>query len=225
MEAAFKLEHLSFKYKKSSRAILSDITCEIPKGEITGIMGPSGAGKTTLIRLLNGVISLEDHKGAEGDIFLLGKKLRDMPKHHVFLNVGTVLQDPDTQIIFTNVEDELAFGMENYCIEPQLIERKITEIVGLLGIEALRHRDPNTLSGGEKQLVILAAILCLDVEIIILDECMSQVDQSGRKRILALIQKLQNQGKTILMIEHEIENLSLASSILYLSEGRLSCRS
>jgi len=225
VEAAFKLEHLTFKYKKNSKEILSDISCEIPKGQITGIMGPSGAGKTTLIKLLNGVICLNDHKGAQGDIFLLGKKVRDLPKEHIFLHVGTVLQDPDTQIIFTNVEDELAFGMENYCIEPQIIEQKISEMLTFLGIEALRHRDPNTLSGGEKQLVILAAILCLDVEIIILDECMSQVDQLGRKRIQEMIEKLYNHGKTIIMIEHEIENLSLAQSILYLNEGRLSCRS
>jgi energy-coupling factor transport system ATP-binding protein len=132
-----------------------------------------------------------------------------------------VYQDPDTQIIFSCVEDEMAFGPENLCISREDILKRIDHILELLDIQGLRYRNPNKLSGGEKQLVVLASILTLDVDIIILDEAMSQVDRQGKKRILKAIQRMKSAGKSIIMVEHTIENLSISDEILLLKEGKL----
>ena len=216
-----KLSSISFKYGINTDVLLDDINLTIKEGSITAIVGLSGVGKTTLIQILNGTIQHSTHKGISGDIMLYGMTFNELKKTEICKRVGTVFQDPDTQIIFSNVEDELAFGMENFCVEREEMLQRINKVLDLLGIEDLRDRNPNKLSGGEKQLVVLGAILCLNPDIIILDECMAQVDKKGKERILNVLKTLRIEGKTIIMIEHDYANLSVSDEIYELNSGKL----
>lgn len=212
---------LYFSYNEKEIPIINGINISLEKGKVIGIMGLSGSGKTTLIKILNGLIPKRIQGHFNGILLLKGKNFKTMTLQEISQKIGTVYQDPDTQILFSCVEDELAFGPENLCINRKDILKKIDYVLDLLAIEELRYRNPNKLSGGEKQLVVLASILTLDVDIIILDEAMSQIDAKGKQRIIEGIQRMKSAGKTIIMVEHTIENLSISDEILLLKEGKL----
>lgn len=129
-------------------------------------MGSSGSGKSTLLKIINGTI---DTSKLQGDY-----------RRPDNVRFGSVYQNLDNQIIFPNVLDELVFGMENLCFSKKQMDEKLLNVTQLLGIDHLLSEETRHLSGGEKQLVIMASILCLDVEVLILDECLSQVDQKGK---------------------------------------------
>jgi energy-coupling factor transport system ATP-binding protein len=214
-------KNLYFSYDEKKSPMINGINITLEKGSVIGILGLSGSGKTTLIKILNGLIPKRIQGSFKGKVMLKGKNFKTMTLQEISQNIGTVYQDPDTQIIFSCVEDEMAFGPENLCISREDILKRIDHILELLDIQGLRYRNPNKLSGGEKQLVVLASILTLDVDIIILDEAMSQVDRQGKKRILKAIQRMKSAGKSIIMVEHTIENLSISDEILLLKEGKL----
>jgi len=213
-----ELKNISFSYNKNKQ-ILTEANAEFSKGTINGIVGLSGSGKTTLIRLINGSLFKEHNYDYLGDIKVLSEDI----KTHKDLNrfIGTLYQDSDNQIIFTKVIDEVVFGMENYNKSIPYMNNKLKDVLDLLGIDYLRLRDPNQLSGGEKQLVILAAILTLDVEILILDECMTGVSISSRKKVLQVINELKAQGICIIMVEHDFENLINADVIYEIENKKL----
>lgn len=217
-----ELNNVSFEYN-SNKEILRDTSVSFDQGTINGIVGLSGSGKTTLIRLINGSLIKDHQYEYQGEVLLYNKELRK----HSDINryVGTVYQDPDNQIIFTRVIDEVVFGMENHNKDYSYIHDELLRVLDLLGISHLKLRDPNQLSGGEKQLVVLASILTLDVDVIILDECMTGVSQKSRLKVLEIVKKLRNQGKCILMIEHDFENLSFADSIYEISNYTLNLTS
>ncbi len=213
-----KLDSLSLAYNKK-RAILEDVSIGFKQGHITAIIGESGSGKSTLLKLINGSLGKEDVYKYEGNIYIDGKSLIEDSSYKK--KVGTVYQNPDNQIVFTNVEDELIFGMENYNMSKEEMDKKLDYVTKDLNIKHLLERNPHELSGGEKQLVILGAIMCLDVEILILDECMAQIDSEGKKLIKKTITNLKNEGKTIIMVEHEYENLDIADEIVLLQDMKL----
>jgi energy-coupling factor transporter ATP-binding protein EcfA2 len=216
---AIRLEALSFQYNRRKK-ILEDVNMQIESGQVVGIIGESGVGKTTLLRLMNGSFFHEYAHKIKGNIYIDSKQMQK--EEDFFQKVGTIYQNPDNQIIFSNVTDELAFGMENMYTHPSVMHEKIDEVLKLLDIEHLRHRNPNTLSGGEKQLVTVAAILCLDIDIVILDECMAQVDTKGKVLIKEAIRRMKAHQKTIVMVEHDFENLQCCDQIYQLREGVLS---
>lgn len=216
------IKNLYFNYSNTkTNAIIDSISFSVNNGQIVAIVGSSGVGKTTLIKMINGTIHPNDNKRIKGEIYIFGEEIKRLSKPQISKYMGTVFQDPDTQIIFSCVEDELAFGMENLCFPQKDMTKRIDDVLELLNIESLRYRNPNQLSGGEKQLVVIASILCLDVDIIILDEVLTQVDKKGKAKILKALEKLKNQGKTIIMIEHDYGNLFIADSVYRLEEGKL----
>lgn len=190
-------------------------------GQITGIVGLSGSGKSTLLRLINGSLKMEKWPGASGAVLIEGKDRKDWTFDDLVQKMGTVYQDPDCQILFSHVEDEWVFGMENYQLSSAEMDARMNEVCDLLQIHHLRHRDPNQLSGGEKQLVILASILCLEAEILVLDECMAQVDAKGRRLIFQALQRLKAAGKTLILVEHEEDNLQIADRIYRVRKQKL----
>lgn len=218
MSLAIELKHLTFQYNKH-KVILKDASLEVAKGALVGLIGDSGVGKTSVLRMINGSLVSEGRQKLSGRISLNGVLMEK--EEDFFRQTGTVYQNPDNQIIFSSVEDELAFGMENMCISPELMGDKITQALDLLGIKHLRKRNPNELSGGEKQLIILAAILCLDIDIIILDECMTQIDTAGRKLIIEAIKRMKGSGKTVLMVEHDYENLSIVDQVYRIENQKI----
>ena len=135
------------------------------------------------------------------------------------------MQDPDSQIIFPTVEDALAFGPENLCLPRQEIGERIDKTLALLGLTDLRLANPGQLSGGQKQLVALGGVLTLSPDIFVLDESLSQLDEAARPRIKSALLSLKQQGKTLIMIEHDKNNMDIADQIWYLNKGGLECLS
>jgi energy-coupling factor transport system ATP-binding protein len=135
--------------------------------------------------------------------------------------VGMVFQDPDTQLFSPTVEDEIAFGPENLCLNRSLIGKRIDECLEITGMSRYRLAHPEKLSGGEKQLIAIASVLALKPEIIIFDESLSQIDEIGKSRIKETILELRNRNKTIIMVEHDIDNLDIADRVLLMSGGKL----
>jgi len=212
---AIEIKNLCLYY--NDRAILEDVNCAIEMGSIVGITGLSGAGKTSLIRAINGNIKNDANVKVNGDILLFGNCAENTPSR----TVATVYQDPDTQIVFPNVLDEITFGMENYCFTRDEMDVNLKLITANLGIVHLLERNPNNLSGGEKQLVVLAAILCIQSKILLLDECISQVDEKGRRRVKQILLALKEQGITIVMIEHNYDNLEIVDEMYELKNTNL----
>lgn len=218
---AIETKNLFLKYRDSDPFIIKNINLKVKKGEIVGIVGLSGSGKSTLINILNGIIPKRISGILSGDIYINGENIAKKNINELATSIGTVFQNPDYQILFSNAEDEMAFGPENLCCEKSKILNRITDVTQLLNIEKLRVKNPNNLSGGEKQLITIASVLTLNVGIIIFDESMAQIDENGRKLIKEAILKLKKQGKALLMVEHDLDNLDIADRILLLKDGSL----
>lgn len=218
---AVEVSDLEFRYKSSMTSVLKNVNLKVKPGEIVAVIGLSGSGKTSLMYALNGIIPKHISGDYSGTVNINGLSIENMGLSDIATVVGTVFQDPDTQIIFSDIQDEIAFGPENLCISKDVIFKRMDEIIKLLDIERLRGKNPKDLSGGEKQLVVLASVLSLGVQILILDECMSQIDQKGKYLIKKAIKQLKEDGKTIIMVEHEEDHLDIADSIYLLEDGNL----
>ncbi|MFW6029643.1 MAG: energy-coupling factor ABC transporter ATP-binding protein [Halanaerobiales bacterium] len=217
---AIEFKNVSFNYNYKEK-ILDNVSIKILKREIIGIMGESGQGKSTILKLINGLIPKRISGVKTGGIFINGKNNDTLPLPVISTIVGSVFQNPDDQIVFPEVEDELAFGPENLCLDKEVILRRIEEVLSDLEISHLRHRNPNNLSGGEKQLVNIAAIMTMGADIILLDESLSFLDENGKDKVLNTLQSLRNQGKTIIMVDHDYKNLKIADRILLLESKDL----
>ena len=156
-----------------------------------------------------------------GEIIINGKNIYKIRAAERGLEVGIVFQNADNQLFSFTVEDEIAFAPENLCLPPETIRRKVDEVSKLLGIEHIREAHPHILSGGEKSLVVLAAVLALDPPVLILDEVMSQLDAKGKKRVSDVIKQLRDMGKTIIMVEHDLKGIAFADRFLELRDGKL----
>lgn len=216
-----EIKNFTFSYPQSPQQALKDISFSVEKGEFVGITGPTGAGKTTLACCLNGIIPHFQGGKLQGRIDLQGKSLFDRNTAQISRLVGSVFQDPEAQIISTEVEQELAFGPENLALSPREIEKRISDALELVGITKLRYRPTINLSGGEKQRVAIAAALAMLPEILLLDEPTSELDPVGTEEIFQVLRHLNREhGITILMIEQKTEQLAAyANRILVLNDG------
>lgn len=213
---AVKIRNLNFKYENRDKKILENINLSFKKGEITAILGKSGCGKSTLCKCICGLIP-NTYKGEfSGEVLLFGKDIRNMNIDEIVTKVGIVFQNPSSQLFSPTIEDEIAFGPENMCIERDEIGRRIDKILKTIDMEEYRYENPNNLSGGQQQLIALAAVLVLEPEILICDEIMSWVDIEGKVRIKNLLLKLREEGKTIIMVDHNMENVNIADKIIYI---------
>ncbi len=214
------VKELSFAYP--AKALLFEhVNLQVCAGEAVAIVGRSGCGKSTLSLCLAGIIPRLIGGQLQGEVRLFGTPTKEMTLASISSRLGVVFQNPDTQLFFSTVEDELAFGPENLGCAPQEVKHRIAEVLESLGIEHLRHSHPHQLSGGQKQLVALGAVLTLQPDIIIFDEAVSQVDKAGRALVFAAMAALKQAGKTLIIIEHELENLHMADTIKVLRGGRL----
>jgi energy-coupling factor transport system ATP-binding protein len=221
MSAIISINDLYIKFEKSNDYILKDINLEIEKGIIVGLIGKSGIGKSTLLKAINGIIPKREKAEVNGKIYINNKSIDEFSISEISVLVGTVFQNPDDQIVFPTVKEELAFGLENLCIKREAIVDQIQLVSEILNIEALIDRNPNSLSGGEKQLVTIASIMCMGADVLLLDEALSFLDDEGKRRVKLALHTLKQSGKTVVMVEHDLDNLSLADTIYELREGRL----
>lgn len=211
---AVSIKNLGFKYEKSDTWILKNISLDINKGEITVITGGNGSGKTTLLRCIRALIPNVYKGELVGNIRIFNQDLEEMNPLELVKTIGIVFQNPETQLFSSTVEDELVFGAENICLKRDEIHKRLNSILELTGIEHLRHSNPNNLSGGEQQLIAIAAVLMMDPEILLLDEVLSWVDKDNRSKILDILKSLKDKGKTIIMVDHIEENIRFADRIL-----------
>lgn len=212
---------LNYCYRPGGQAVLDNIDFQVERGQIAGVTGLSGCGKSTLCFCLCGIIPHSWGGVMEGEVIINGKDTRSLKLARLALEAGMVFQDPDTQLFSPTVEDEIAFAPENMCLPPDRIRERVDEVIDLLGIEALRNAGTSHLSGGEKHLVALAAVLAMDPPVLILDEVMSRLDAAGRARVAVVLKTLRGRGKTIIAVEHQLEAIAFADRLMVMEDGRL----
>ena len=217
------VQNLSFSYRQSKEAVLRDISFEAEAGQVILIAGASGSGKTTLMRCINGLIP-HSYKGGDlsGIVRVFGQEPKELSLPKISQMVGTVLQNPEKQIVASYVGNELAFGLENLGIpRPEMI-RRIDTVLGHLGLLHLRNRETFQLSGGEKQKVVVGGIMILEPSILLLDEPLANLDPFSMRDTLLLIRRLADEGKTVLIIEHRVEDVLkiMPDKILFLVDGQ-----
>ena len=207
-------ENLTYSYPGSEGAALTDVTFELRSGEYVGVVGPNGGGKSTLVRLLNGLLQADS-----GSVSVGGLDPATEP-YLVRKRVGMLFQNPDNGLVAPFVEDDVAFGLENLGIPRQEMRGRVQEAIRTVGLEGYERREPYTLSGGEKQRVALAGLLALDPEILLLDEPTSMLDAAGRREVVERLEGLRGE-RTILHVTHHLEELLDADRVLVLNAGRL----
>lgn len=217
------IDGLSFQYRNSVQNALQDISLTIRKGDFLGIIGESGAGKTTFIRAINGIIPHHFPGDYYGSVKIDGEDTFDVTPSSISLKVGTVFQDIDSQMISSVVEDEILFGLENYSIPRDEIEARLSGALDAVGISQLRYRNIAHLSGGQKQKVAIAAIIALRPKILLLDEPTSELDPQSSLAIFRLLKDLnENYGLTVIVVEQKIMLLSeFARELAVMKDGRI----
>ena len=206
---AISIKNLTVRYENGPY-LLRDFSLEIFPGECAAVQGESGSGKSTLLYCICGLIPESVSAEITGDVRLFGRPAGEYQRRELCQTVGIVFQNPETQLFCGTVEDELAFGMENICLPREEMSARIAEALVLTGLEKHRLTPPKRLSGGQKQLVALAAVLALRPKILLLDEAFSQLDENGRRRLLAHVSALRDGGRTIVLVDHNAENLGFA---------------
>lgn len=216
-----EVQDISFAYEGTGRKVLSHISCHFEAHTINLLMGESGAGKSTLLYCLNRVIPALIEGPFTGEIRLDGQSISDRPVQELSGRIGLVFQNPDSQFCTFTVEEELAFALENQCLAIDLIDRKIDEILGAIGMRAYRSCLLDALSGGQKQKVAIASILIQEPEVLLLDEPSANLDGGSRREILRLIETLAGAlGKTVILIEHNLEDVFLkCGHVVLLCDG------
>lgn len=222
-EYDIEIENLWWKYATSKEWVLKNISIKIRKGEFLGIVGPSGAGKTTLCLCMSGLIPLRSKGLMNGKLLIKGLDTKNTLLQEIINKVGIVFQDPDTQLVTMSVEDEIAFPLENMNLPRKEIEERVEEALRMVGLEEYREKYPYELSGGQKQRLAIASILALKPEILILDEPTSDLDPIGKKEVFSILSKLREKYKvTLIVVEHNTEELAkYADRIAFLYNGEI----
>ena len=215
------VEDLSFRYRVREELAIKDISFELNPSELLLVAGASGCGKTTLARAINGLIPRSYKGDISGSVKLFGEEVSEMTAIKIAQSVGTLLQDPERQIVGAYVDSEVAFGLENLGIPRPEMRTRVQQTLERLGIEHLIERDTFHLSGGEKQKVALAGALVMEPQILLLDEPLASLDPASAHESLQLFRRLADEGMSIIIVEHRVEDvLSInPDRVLYMEDG------
>jgi energy-coupling factor transport system ATP-binding protein len=211
---------LSYAYA-NGEPVLHDLSLVVAAGQTVVLAGLSGCGKTTLCNCLTGLAPKALGGRLSGTIHICGADIAALPLCQVSSRIGLVFQDPDDQIVAATVEDEIAFAPENLAIDPAEIRRRVDRELARFGIAGLALRNPTTLSGGEKHLVAIAAVLALDPPVVVLDEPLAQLDQAGRLLVLGALLELRKERRTLIIVEHDLSLLDFADRYIVMLGGRI----
>ncbi len=204
----------SYEFSDTDHA-LQNVDLSIDKGEFVCILGCNGSGKTTLVRHLNALLQLQYGELTVADFDVTNEndiwKLRRI--------CGMVFQNPDNQFVSPVVEEDIAFGLENYEVPEKEIPEKVNEALQLVNMEGYEKRALSSLSGGQKQLIALAGVLALEPDIIIFDEATAMLDPGGRREVIEMMRKLKRAGKTVIVITHYVEETVSADNVILMHKG------
>lgn len=220
-EILFDIRHLTHTFETEDGKTfdaLSDVTCTIPKGSFTAIIGTNGSGKSTLARHLNAL-----YLPTAGEVIVEGMKTSDM--EHIWdirQKVGMVFQNPDNQLVAAIVEEDVAFGPENLGVPAEEIRKRVDYALEKVGMSAYRTHSPAMLSGGQKQRIAIAGVLAMHPDCIVLDEPTAMLDPMGRKEVMDTIHELnRSEGITIVLITHFMEEAVTADHVLVVDRTKL----
>lgn len=217
------VEDLHFKYPTGQTEALNGVSFAVQSGEFVGLMGPTGAGKTTLALCLRGLVPHAVTGQMQGKVTVCGMNTREVTPAQLGEKVGLAFQDPEAQVIGLTVAEDLAFGPENYQWPSDRIRAEIPRLLKLVRLEGMEERETFSLSGGQKQRVALASALMMSPELLILDEPTSELDPIGKEEVFDAVRRLRDERHTtILMIEHAVEQLAeFADRILMMDQGQI----
>ncbi|MFA6001114.1 MAG: ATP-binding cassette domain-containing protein [Thermoleophilia bacterium] len=218
IEPIISLDNVTYRYPHAPEAAaLEGISLSIRLGEFIGLVGANGSGKSTLARLLNALIIPDS-----GEVLVDGLKTDERANVNAIREtVGMVFQNPDSQIVATSVEDDIAFGLENLGLPPDEIDRRVAESAVRFRIEKLLAMEPHWLSGGQKQRTVLAGVVALKPKVLVFDEPTSMLDPLSQQEFHGLVGELWRAGTTIVMITHIMEELVQASRVIALAAGKV----
>ena len=220
MEIIAKLDKVSYIYENCQDLVLKNISLDIYKGEFLGIIGPTGAGKTTLSLVLNGIVPQFYGGRFFGYAEVAGLDTLTNPVSKLSRYVGAVFEDPETQLLATSVENEIAFTLENLCLPREEILARIARALAAVRLEGMEKKQPNELSGGQKQRLAIASALALQPALLILDEPTSQLDPVGSQEVFATVKELNRiLGMTIVMVSHAAEEMAQQADRLAILEA------
>ncbi|MCK9536898.1 MAG: ATP-binding cassette domain-containing protein, partial [Bacilli bacterium] len=219
--AQLEIRNLTFKYPNTVRAVLDNLSFKIKKGEFVVLTGKTGTGKTTLLNIIKK--ELTPYGDISGDIYYNGQSFDQIDKQKTVAEIGYVFQNPESQIVTEYVWSELAFGLENLGLSADLIRRRVGETAQFFGINRWFFKKTDQLSGGEKQLVNLAAVIAMQPKLLLLDEPTARLDPLSREEFLMILKKInQELGITILLVEHQLEEVfSICDRIMVLTAGKI----
>ena len=217
--AHFEIQNLTFTYPTAGgRPSLTDVSLTVEPGEYVVLCGRSGSGKTTLLRHLKSVLT--PHGKRSGRILFCGTPLEEVPQEEQAARIGYVMQNPDEQIVTDKVWHELAFGLESLGCDQKTMRARVAEMACYFGIQDWFHRDVDSLSGGQKQLLNLASVMAMQPEVLILDEPTSQLDPIAASDFLNTARKINLElGTTVLITEHRLEDILPAADRAVVMEG------
>ena len=218
MENIIEVRNLKYKYdSESENYTLNDVSFQVKKGEWLSIVGHNGSGKSTTVRLIDGLLEAES-----GDIIISGDKLTAENVWEKRRQIGMVFQNPDNQFVGATVEDDVAFGLENQGLDYDLMVERVQQALELVGMQDFKEREPARLSGGQKQRVAVAGVVALRPDIIILDEATSMLDPEGRLDLIQTVKKIKDSNQlTVISITHDLDEIALSDRVLVMKEGQV----
>lgn len=221
MTHPLQLTDLSFTYRRADRPSLRGVNLEIPAGQLLGITGRTGAGKTTLVRTFNGLVPFTLRGELTGRVALFGHLLDREARHEAVRRVGMVFQDFETQLFSTTVRGEVAFALECAGLTRDEMARRVDRALTQVGLAELAQRQPGELSGGQKQRLAIACLLAAKPDVLVLDEPTTDLDPVGKREVAALLREIAASGRTVVLVEHDTELLALADRVVEVHAGRL----
>lgn len=220
-DTIIKFDNVSFAYELEDEGIVNavnDFSLEVPEGQFLAVLGHNGCGKSTVAKLINGILVPN-----KGKVTVEGMDTSDEEKTvDIRKTVGMVFQNPDNQIVATIVEDDVAFGPENLGVEPSEIRKAVDSALKAVGMYEFSKREPHRLSGGQKQRVAIAGVIAMNTKCIVMDEPTAMLDPQGRKEVMDTVMKLNREfGITVILITHYMDEAVKADRVIVMDGGRI----
>lgn len=214
---ALEVKNLKYSYDKE-KDVVDDVSLTIKRGSYVSIIGHNGSGKSTFAKLIAGLLEPQ-----AGSIYIFDQLLNEQNLAKIRMDLGIVFQNPDNQFIGSTVRDDIAFGLENRCVESKKMDEIIEHFAAEVGMSAFLDKEPTNLSGGQKQRVAIAGVLALSPKMVVLDEATAMLDPKGKREIGEIVKrmKVDNPDLTVISITHDIEETLASDEIIVFSAGKI----